>query len=167
MSAELITKEIQESITKNLPQAVGDTLQARLRQADLDKENLEETKRYLESSRTQARALQEEISGLRKELEAHDKLKDREEAVAKREHDADLANLQVQLSAEISKGEFVRNVAMGLVRNIEYRSSVWDNSTVNNKAVALPGYSNSPGYVGSAGVPETTNSTSNKTDTAS
>jgi hypothetical protein len=124
------TKELQAELQviyeKHLPKQVGETLQKRLELADkLEKENSD----LIKTNKTQY----EEIQNLKGIIEKHKTIDEREEAVTKREVDvtekenkSEIEKLKYQLESEKDKTQFSKAVALGLVRNIEYRKNVFD-----------------------------------------
>jgi len=133
---EAITQEIQDAIARNLPQAVGDALQKRLRQADSDAASIVELRSTIEANKSVIARLNDRVASLDSDLSAHKNLAEREAAVAERERNANVAELQIKLAAAASNAEFARSVAMGLVRNTEYRQSVFESHT--NRAMPVP-----------------------------
>lgn len=55
-----------------------------------------------------------------------EKLKESLSTLEKEKRDLKVSQLEYQLVAEKEKSEFTKNVALGLVRNQEYRSDVFD-----------------------------------------
>lgn len=123
-----ITQDIQDAINKNLPQAVGDTLRERLDQADRDNADLTKLRVRYEQLKKDHDALCHRIEALDDELKKHVVLDAREQVVSKRERDADLHAMTVRATAAESNAEFARNVALGLVRNTEYRQNLGTSS---------------------------------------
>ena len=119
--------EMKEAIGKHLPQAVGDVLQDRLKKADADAALVVSQKERLDNLLEQIRELEAKVSAANKELEKHGALAAREAAVAEKERLADIAALKVQLEAAQGNTEFAKEVALGLVRNSEFRRQVFDN----------------------------------------
>lgn len=124
-----LSAEIKAAIDKDLPNQIGQTLKERLEKADKDAELLaganERADRY-EKERDTARG---QLASAKEELSKHAALAAREAAVEKRERGAEIAELKVQLAAAQGNTEFARGVAMGLVRNIEFRNNSFQNSS--------------------------------------
>jgi hypothetical protein len=57
------------------------------------------------------------------------KLEERESKVIEAEREQRVVNLTVQLAAEADKSAFAKQVALGLVRNTEYRKFIYDSET--------------------------------------
>lgn len=149
-----IEQEIKDAVSKHLPQALGEALQLRLKKADEDAQSVTRLQSDIETIRRANMTLLNEVDSLKEQMHKHASLAAREAAVAKREHDADLAELRVQLEAAKGNGQFARDVAMGLVRNIEYRQAVM---RAENGMVPMPGVN--------GGYPMTHPSSSNATTT--
>lgn len=135
-----LEKEIQESIAKNLPSQVGEVLKERL-------ELIPKLERQIESLLTTQKDSSKTVSDLESKLSEYKSLDTRNSTLVARESAVDLKDrnleiesLKVQLAAEKDKSEFAKNTALGLVRNIEYRSSIHDSQTQAS-------YSNGNNYV--------------------
>lgn len=132
-----IEEDLKSVIEKSLPSAVGAVLQERLKRAEDDARKVE----YLTSEvKTIREANFEHISSnkqLKAQLTAHAALEEREKAVAEREYKVDLYQANVQLEAAKANTQFAKDVALGLVRNVEYRNSVGETAykQVNNAPV--------------------------------
>ncbi len=119
--------ELQVIYEKHLPKQVGETLQKRLELADkLEKENSD----LIKTNKTQY----DEIQNLKGIIEKHKTIDEREEAVSKHEADvtekenkSEIEKLKYQLESEKEKTQFSKSIALGLVRNIEYRKNIFDN----------------------------------------
>lgn len=122
-------KEIQEIIKKSLPEHVGKELKKRLEQADEDaltvKDQAEEISELTIMSRTQ-----DEIIDKYKSLDArNNKLDAREDELDTKEKGLEVSILKVQLEAEKTKTAHSTAVALGLVRNTNYRTEVYNNQS--------------------------------------
>lgn len=122
-------QEINEIIKKNLPAQVGEVLKQRLEQAERDATDL---KKYA-AELAEANAT---VSELKIMLVRHKSLDERAEALTAREIAVDvleraqkISQLQYELESEKQKTDFVKNVALGLVRNTEYRKNIFDSET--------------------------------------
>lgn len=123
MNTEL---EIQEIIKKNLPQQVGEVLKLRLEQAEKDAKKVIELENKISQLEKTVNEKQSELSSYKLLDERNSKLNEREELLNKKQHDLDLDILQHKLESEKDKSEFAKSVALGLVRNTEFRKSVFD-----------------------------------------
>ena len=122
-----MTEEIKAIIEKNLPAQVGETLKQVLEQGKIDSET---AKIQAEQINKLLKTLQEKesiIETYKKFDERNSNLEGREKAVELQERDLIVKTLEYQLESEKSKTIFSQNVALGLVRNIEYRKDVFDN----------------------------------------
>lgn len=133
---QAIATEITEAINKHLPQALGDALQQRLKKGDEDAAALLLANRQLETSRADSRSAQARYERAEATLAKHAVLDARDEAVTKREASADLRDAKVALAAANENAKFARDVALGLVRNVEWRNQVFE--THDQRAIPVP-----------------------------
>ena len=128
---------ILEQIRKNLPQAVGETLKAEL-----------EALARFRSEIPNMMKIREELASVIKDFSAykakHAEIDKRESALAigeanlaAKDRDFTLNTLHAELRFEKEKTQFCKDIALGLVRNVEYRSSVF---TSQNKNHVVNGY---------------------------
>lgn len=103
--------ELTAMIERNLPGEVGKTLQAVLDKGALDAKKVDSLTAELNKSSVTIERLAGDIAA-------------REAAVTKRENDAQVAHLTVQLEAERRCSTHATQVALGLVRNIEFRENL-------------------------------------------
>jgi len=148
----MLEKEIKAAIEANLPAQVGDVLKEKLLQADRDA--------------AQVKALTEELCTRKKDLcecdaklHEYSKFDARNAELDTREEDLNLKvrlsvtnELNYQLEAEKDKTAFVKELAMGLVRNTEYRRELFNSQYT-------------PTNVDQFGNPQYTNSTQSSTET--
>lgn len=125
--SEAIAAEIKEAIGKHLPQQVSDVLQERLKQADIDAATVVTQKDKLGSLVAKVSDLEANLRTANEELKKHGELAAREAAVAEKERNAEITALKVQLEASQGNTAFAKELALGLVRNSEFRRQVFDN----------------------------------------
>lgn len=130
-----LEQEMKEAIGKHLPQAVGDVLQERLKQADADAAMVVTQKERLDNLVGQIRDLEGKLNAANEELKKHGALATREAAVAEKERNAEIAALKVQLEAANSNTQFAKDVALGLVRNTEFRRNVFDSESTSTPII--------------------------------
>ena len=155
MSDATMQQELKDLITKHLPQATSDALQARLRQADTDAELVVTQKARLDTLIEQIRDLESKLSAANTALNNHKALDKREVELAERERVLEITLLKQQLESANTNTQFARDVAMGLVRNTEYRRTAL-NSEFRSEPIIPPGSSYQAGSA-------TTNSNTNST----
>jgi len=131
-----LTNELQEAINKNLPSMVGEELVKRLEQADEDKRKVEQLTLSNQSMLGDFRRAQAEADALRADLKKHETLAVREAAVAEAERGLEVRMLKHQLEVSDGNVKFARDVAMGLVRNTEFKRDVF--TSQNNRAMPVP-----------------------------
>lgn len=122
-------KEIKEIIEKNMPAQVGDVLKQRLQQAETDAINLKIAKKTNEEDLGKIRELVKQLDDYGRLDHRNKLLEAREKIVNEAERNLKIATLEFQLEAEKDKTKFSKEVAIGLVRNIEYRKNVFDNES--------------------------------------
>ena len=130
-----LDQDLKEAIGKHLPQAAGELLQERLKQADADAATVVTQKERLDNLLGQVRELEAKLRTVNEELGKHKALDKREEEISARERNAEIAMLRVQLEAANTNTQFAKDVALGLVRNTEYRRSVFDSETTSTPII--------------------------------
>jgi len=123
--------EIKQIIEKNLPAQVGDVLKLRLDQADKDAARLKAIEDQLVKRNEFASQLEAQISEYKKFDSRNAAIDARELAVSNSERDLKVKELQYQLESEKEKTAYTKEVALGLVRNTEYRKSILDSEIQN------------------------------------
>lgn len=124
-------------IQKNLPQAVSETLKSELEAlAEFRKNSGFTIKLTADLSR-----VREELTNLKNKVgdlrEREQVLVMKEGLLNSRERDFILNELQSELEREQEKTQFCKDIALGLVRNVEYRNEVY---TSSNKQQMVNGY---------------------------
>lgn len=119
--------EIKAIIEKSLPAQVGEVLKKRLQQAEQDAISVKDLQEQTIILKKHCTDYVNEINQYKKLDERNAAIEARERAVIEGERNLQISHLQFQLSAEKSKAEFSRDLAMGLVRNVEYRNSIYSN----------------------------------------
>lgn len=125
----IMTDEIRSIIEKNLPAQVGETLRLVLEKGEKDAAALELANKANKDAANLIDRLNEQIAEYRKLDSRNAGIEAREKAVADKERSLKIAELEYQLQAEKDKAQFGKDVAMGLVRNTEYRRTLFDNVT--------------------------------------
>lgn len=121
--------EFKAIIEKNLPAQVGDVLKKRLEQADSDASRVKSLDAALLDRDQMIGRLSATIAEYKKLDERNAALEAREKACDTQERDLKVKTLEYQLQSEKDKTQFSKDVALGLVRNAEFRKSVFDNET--------------------------------------
>jgi hypothetical protein len=132
-----IQKDIQDAIEKQLPAQVGEVLRTRLEQAEKDAATVKHNATTLAEFRSDIRKLESQVEARDAKLKQHGDIDKREAEVAQRERDLKITLLEAQLVTEKDKSAFVKEVALGLVRNAEFRRSVFENH--NKNVPTMPG----------------------------
>jgi hypothetical protein len=126
MFDEKTKEKIEKAITESLPAQVGETLRKELeRIPKLEAEVKRLTNDYSLTSHEVVR-LQQENQKLREEISKHSLLDQREKVISEKERNLKIEELAYQLQAEKDKTDFTKQVALGLVRNTEYRRTLMD-----------------------------------------
>lgn len=118
--------EIKAIIEKNLPAQVGDLLKVRLEQAEKDVRKLKEQEEELQMKTTQVLELTKQLEEYSEADKRNATLELREKAVIDAERNLKITILEAQLAAEIDKTKFSKEVALGLVRNSQFRKTIFD-----------------------------------------
>lgn len=119
-------QEIQDIIKKNLPEQVGTVLKARLDQAEKDSETVKQQQDAIAKQEQAIKKLQAEISKYMELDTRNAGLDTREKALEIQERDFKVKVLEATVLTEQDKTKFAKDVAMGLVRNTEYRKNIFD-----------------------------------------
>lgn len=127
-----LEKELNEVIKKNLPQHVGEALRERLEQADKDAKEVERLTSLNKTLTNDNARLVAESSKVYEQGQKYADLKSREKELADAIKFFEIEKLTVELAAERESKEFARNVALGLVRNTQYKETIFDTETVVN-----------------------------------
>ncbi|OGB84453.1 hypothetical protein A3F66_07030 [candidate division TM6 bacterium RIFCSPHIGHO2_12_FULL_32_22] len=122
--------EINELIKKSLPQQVGEQLRIRLEQADKDTLKVKQQEESLQNKNKTITELEKTISEYKKFDERNSKLEEREKKICEDELNFRVKILEYQLASEIDKTQFSKEVALGLVRNTEFKKSIFDSETM-------------------------------------
>jgi hypothetical protein len=126
-------QEFKAIIEKNLPAQVGDVLKKRLEQADNDAVKIKQLEEQLGNRNQHVTKLEATIADCKKFDERNAALEAREKACDIQERDLKVKTLEYQLQSEKDKTTFASSVALGLVRNVEYRRILSDCQTVPMK----------------------------------
>lgn len=121
-----MTEEIKLIIEKNLPAQVGDTLKKVLEKAKLDAETVIAQKEQINALIEEKHKLQATIENYKQFDDRNRSLEAREKACELEQRELRIKTLEYQLEAEKDKTAFSKSVALGLVRNIEYRRTLID-----------------------------------------
>ena len=123
----MMEQQIKEIIEKNLPKQVGETLQKRLAEADKNEKLLEIANQSLLTGKKAMEDADAAIDSLKTQLDKHKNLDKREKEITDKETAFEIEKLKYQLESEKDKTSFSKEVALGLVRNTQYRRDVFDN----------------------------------------
>jgi len=117
-----IEHDIQESIQKNLPAHVGDVLKTRLEKADADAKAVASLTTQAEELRATA---SKAMDASHKAQEEHKAMDEREAAAKEAERDLRVKVLEIELFAEKRISTTLTDVLSRLVRNTDYRTTVF------------------------------------------
>jgi hypothetical protein len=124
-----ISKDITDAIERNLPTSVGSVLQEVLKKAQLDAAKVVSLQSEVTCIRDANKKHIDAIRELEDRLKAHRELSARKAALDVRENRLELYEARIQLESSRENTKFARDVALGLVRNLEYRSNVHETLT--------------------------------------
>lgn len=121
--------EIKAIIEKNLPAQVGEVLKQRLDQAEKDSARVKHLEQLLADKNHIITANEKLLNEYRQNDERNKNLNAREKEIEGRELKFQTDNLAYQLACEKEKTQFTKEVALGLVRNTEYRRNLYDSKS--------------------------------------
>ena len=107
-------QEIKEAIEKSLPKQVGEVLRQRLEKAELDATKV----KHLLAENQQLKRAEQDFKELR---EGFKELAAGREALEAEKQEFEIRKVKHELQVQTEKTVFVQDVALGLVRNVEYR----------------------------------------------
>ena len=134
-----ITKELEEIIKKNLPEATASTLKKYLEEAEENKKKLTANTVLVDNSTKAIVALNVEIAGLRDRVKTEGELVARERAVSDKENKLEviLANLRA-VEAE-KRADAIYNLAGIVFKNPSFTRSVSRSGGGNKTTASYPG----------------------------
>lgn len=142
---EMIQKEIQEAINKNLPSAVGDELKLVLEKAKSDASEVSNLTTQLKRKTEESVAFDKENQKLRQKLSKHDELDTKKLALDEQECNLVIKELTFELNAEKRLNVSLDKALLGLVRNTEFKST---------SMTPLPYSNSSSGYTNTGYAPQ-------------
>lgn len=122
----MLQEEIKKIIEKDLPNTVGQILQKQLK---LGEENANTVIELLKRNKDLTKDLKdytEDIKYLNQQLAEHKKIDIKLKELEEKERNLKLILLEDQLKSEKDKVQFSKDVALGLVRNTQYKSTIFD-----------------------------------------
>lgn len=122
--------EIQEAIDRHLSSQIGSALKERLKKADLDATECARLRDALDAQTKNYGAEVDKVEELRDALKAHEDISSRMLDLERRERDLQLTILKAELASERRITEVISGALAGLVRNVEFRSSVFKSDSV-------------------------------------
>lgn len=142
MDAEMSLK-IRKAIQESLPAQVGEMLQKELEELKTIRAAYNDLMVLKNKLYDEIHELKLETSELKEVLAKHGSLGQKMEELRIRENNFEVNTLKYMLEAEKDKTEFSKNIALGLVRNVEYRRSIMEHKTV---PVGLDQYGNTRSF---------------------
>jgi hypothetical protein len=141
-----LEQDIRDSISKNLSAEMGAVLKERLEKAEHDEREVVRLKAQVDKDANKYAVLLQLNADLQEQLKVHAALDVREVAIATRERNLEITELQVMLKEANARADFTKDVALGLVRNIEYRQSVHVAERGRENLPANPGVNGAVAY---------------------
>ena len=126
MNQELELK-LQNAIKESLPQQVGEELKKVLEKAKKDEEELRIAKNSIISLEADVKGLKDVLEKYKQFGNRNAALDAREKELNEKERSLKIEELEYKLNSEKEKTEFTKGVALGLVRNTEYRKDIFNN----------------------------------------
>ncbi len=133
----MIEQELKDVIERNLPSQVGQALRERLAKADADARKVTESEERIRSLNKELVESAARIAHLSEALSKHADITTRIAQVEERERNAEISELKIKLEAEQRSKDFARDVALGLVRNVEYRHAI-NHTESHYKTIPVP-----------------------------
>lgn len=127
-----MNQEILELIDKHLAKNVGDVLKKRLEEADFNTAELKKVKEHLNEKLDKISKLNSELSVLQELKQNYEDLENQRRKFEGEKMKYEVEKLKYQLSSEKEKSEFAKNIGLGLVRNLEYRNSMFYNESIGD-----------------------------------
>lgn len=124
-----LEEKINEAITNDLPNQIGKALKQKLEEAERNDEMIRNQDVLLKDNKNKISQLNEVINEYKKLDERNLKLDERELSILEMVQNSKVSELEYKLASEKEKTEFSKSVALGLVRNIEYRKDVFNSKT--------------------------------------
>lgn len=122
-------KELLDVIKKSLPQQTGEALKELLQEGEQNKVELERLTKINKELNEGINSLTSKLKGIEIELAKYKDLEEREAKLLEATRQLDIQKLQHELSCEKEKTQFSKDIALGLVRNTEYRKSIFESYT--------------------------------------
>lgn len=160
---EKVTQDIAKLVAEQMPVMAGEVFQGLLAQA---KEDAAQVKKLGEKNSSLSRELsaeRQQVEVLQAQLSKHKALAEREAAVETRERNQEINDLKVKLAAAEGNANFARETTKLLVRNTDYRQSVYVEANNQVPGGVVQGANGMSGY--SSTVPETKRETTTTTKT--
>lgn len=120
-------EKFKKIIEESLPAQVGTVLKTRLEQAERDAIEVKRLAEVSGEKDIKIKQLEEEIRKYMKFDERNSNLDTREKTLDEQEKELKIKTLEYKLESEQDKTKFAKEVALGLVRNSEYRRTLYDN----------------------------------------
>lgn len=124
----MIETEIKSIIEKNLPAQIGDVLKKTLEQAEKDAIKVKQLEEHIINKNLNISKLENKISKYEKFNERNLALKGKEKFIIEKERSLKIELLEFKLDIEKEKTDFTKLIALGLVKNLEYRRTLFNNT---------------------------------------
>lgn len=146
---ENLSNEIQELIVKHLPSELRETLQSLLADAANDAQALQDARAYIKQTGEITANLSAQVGELSTELERHKNIDARLAELEQAVRDRKIFELETKLAAEQRVTHILDQTLSKLVRNIEYRNTLF-----GKENIPITGH-NAPGWVATQDVNRT------------
>ena len=150
---DLLTKEYTDIIEKHLPAQVGSVLQTVLKDADHNKVRIQQLEEKVANLQQTIFEKNAKIAQFENKQILYNNLEARKTELDELERKLKIDVLTYKLEAETQKTAFCKDVALGLVRNTEYRKSAYNNRV---EPTNQNGYTSTMTFTDSAGETTTT-----------
>lgn len=126
---DLLTKEYTDIIEKHLPAQVGSVLQTVLKDAETNKARIIQLEDLVTSLRRKIDSKDSELAQYEKKQQLYNNLETRKAELDEFERGLKIEALTYQLNSEKEKSAFCKEIAIGLVRNTEFRKTAFNSRT--------------------------------------
>ena len=131
-----LSKELEEVFKKQLSQEASATLRTLLEEGEEYKRDADNSKELLLQKDSVINSLQKDITNLNQKIKIYSdlsldkaKLEAMEQSLLEKERNMKISILEVKLDESNKRGEMVCEFTRGLVRNVEFRDSLFGTKT--------------------------------------
>jgi hypothetical protein len=151
----MLKKDIIKAIDQNIAAEVGNHLKTRLEKAETDAQLVKDQAAQIKNLDKEIKEKDKTILELRSKLDKHAGLGVREATIRTTEQKLKEMELEAKLGAEMEKTQFMKDVTLGLVKNTNFKRSVFGGYNDNFPMKDQSGYITTQYKSGSSNFDET------------